>query len=509
MVKKCRTAGVSVMVDAVINHMAGPFVFTPEVDRGKYCGGESDNKTFSTHKCQGWAYTEYGNRRFPNGRANVDNFDRKDFHHYQGNLDANCGLPPWTNNRHLCDLTGLPDLDTESKKVTEMIQMYLFDLYEIGVTMLRVDAAMLIYPESLAQIVEPFPWQYIVQEYYAGWLANPVDKEKAIRVGSVTSFNYGTRIGESLFDSGGGENPFKNRSYAFKEWLDMGYDPMPNCPYGVCDSAAPPGKDLLFVDNHDQQRERWKPEKHDSKTVCNWDGKNPGDCRPIYKHGNQYNLAQRFLLVWPYGDAVRLMSSYAWTEFNDGPPGVERDSRHTNTPSGVQCRDPPATSPVMPDWDNDTAVKWVCEHRWPGVLPLVRFRKLTMGIPGIEAHTKWFDESEDGNIGFSLGDVGFVALSRGYNWYTEAGSNASLDLAGKQTPLQPGSYCNLAAEKDILPEPQHWKHQCTGDQLAFVVDVNGTIVNGTLQNGGMVVLHANYTETSDSGVEDDGKVWIV
>jgi len=32
--------------------------------------------------------------------------------------------------------------------------------------MLRVDAAMLIYPESLAHILQHVPWEYVVQEYH-------------------------------------------------------------------------------------------------------------------------------------------------------------------------------------------------------------------------------------------------------------------------------------------------------------------------------------------------------
>eukprot|EP00913_Durusdinium_trenchii_P010604 g9948.t1 len=58
MVKRCRANGVNVMVDAVLNHMAGPFVMTPEKDRGKVCGKEADTEKESTAKCMGWAGTE-------------------------------------------------------------------------------------------------------------------------------------------------------------------------------------------------------------------------------------------------------------------------------------------------------------------------------------------------------------------------------------------------------------------------------------------------------------------
>merc|ERR1712176_554133 len=221
-----------------------------------------------------------------------------------------------------------------------------------------------------------------------------------------------------------------------------------------------------------------------------------------YKHGVQYNLAQRFMLAWPYGDAVRIMSSYAWTEFNNGPPGAEFDSLRTYTPVGVKCRDTPTTSPVTPEWDADEHSPWACEHRWQGVLPLIRFRKLTMGIRGIAAHTKWHDENEEGIIGYSLGSVAFVALSRGWNWYTGMGLNETYNLTGRKTPLAEGSYCNLAAERGPLPTPQEWGHKCDGQETPITVDINGTITFGELQSGSMVVLHANYTERRTWNGED-------
>ncbi|CAE8642405.1 unnamed protein product [Polarella glacialis] len=279
MVSKCRAAGVNVMVDAVLNHMAGPFVFTPRKDRGKQCGQATDTDKTSTSKCLGWAGTEYGNRQFPNGRSNLDAFDPEMFHHYPGNVKSNCGLPPWTNNKRLCDMYGLPDLDTESVGVQRMLASYLFNLLEIGVTTLRMDAAMNIYPESLAQILAQAPWEFVVQEYYPDSFQNQDTAKKASSLGSATDFTFGQRVAQSVFDTKHDGVHWKDRSDRFAELLQLQPARQANCPYKICKSPYPSSRALIFLDNHDQQRERWKPEvpgQPPANPVCFWDGQDKG-----------------------------------------------------------------------------------------------------------------------------------------------------------------------------------------------------------------------------------------
>ncbi|CAE7230916.1 mok11 [Symbiodinium natans] len=490
MVSRCRSAGVNIMVDVVLNHMAGPFVFSPEKDRGKACGQHEDTPKSSTAKCLGWDNTEYGNREYLNGRKGLDWYDRSMFHHYPDNEHANCGLPPWTNNKRLCDMYGLPDLNTEDKNVQKQLRAYLFELLETGVTMIRVDAAMNIYPESLAQVVLALPWEYIVQEYYPDMFEDKENREKATSIGSATDFTFGQRVAESLFDGNAGS--WYNRSRQLGELLQLQREGFPDCRYRICESPVPSDRALLFLDNHDQQRERWKPEvkgQPPSTPVCYWDGRDIGSCRPIYKHGQVYALAQLYMLAWPYGadrrSSVRLMSSYGFHEFNEGPPGVGRDSLRDKAASPVVCRSAPTTSPVTDAYDNDTAKPWVCEHRWQGVSGTIRFRQFSNG--SAEVHSTWDDG--DGHIGFSLGHVGFAAFSRGYNWYTKQGSHAAISLAGKSTGLPTGCYCNLADEPGAVPDPQNWTGRCAGPTILVR---NRTIVNAQLASGAAVILHALY-----------------
>jgi len=497
MVRRCRASGVSVMVDSVLNHMAAPVVFTPKAERGKRCGQAANTSKKSTLPCVGWTGALYGNRNFESGSEGSDDFRQGDFHHYPGNSESNCAWPPYSNNIHLCDMSGLPDLNTEEVRVQRMLSTHLLELYEIGVTMLRVDAAMMMYPASLASILQPIPWQYVVQEYYPAQLQTEEVIREVTTIGAATEFNYGWRLYASMQDSFS-QGSWSNRSYAFKELLGFGEQSGWDCRYSLCRSSLPRGRELLFVDNHDSQRDRWKPPDPPDPSwkpptvECSWDGISGNSCRFNYKFGTRYNLAQRYMLVWPYGDAVWLTSSYAWTYFEEGPPGVRNESLHDVTPSPVRCRPTPTTSPVTDEYDADSN-RWVCEHRWRGVMALARFRK----IVGKEhqVHTTW--SFDDGFIGWCMGEVAFVAMSRGYNRFTGMGTNRTLNLTSWWTPFQAGVYCNLAEEWNGVPEPMYWSYRCSGGD-AIEVGENGTIVHGFLRSGGMVVLHVNYTSSGDA-----------
>ena len=115
MVNACNAAGVMVIVDAVINHMAN---------------------TSGT----GFAGTDFSKYTYP-GLYNLDNF-----HAGLGIHDPNyCGdqiqnYDSLWETTH-CELGGLPDLATEQTAVREKIAGYLNDLISLGVSGFRVDAA--------------------------------------------------------------------------------------------------------------------------------------------------------------------------------------------------------------------------------------------------------------------------------------------------------------------------------------------------------------------------------
>ncbi len=517
MVRRCRAAGVNVMVDAVLNHMAPPVVFTPKKDRGKACGRPVDTEKESTAKCMGWAGTEYESRNYPNGLNGREGnkYTPDSFHHYSDNKQANCGLPPFSNNRRLCDMYGMPDLNTEDKEVQQHLGSYLFDLFEIGVNMIRVDAAIFIYPESLAQIILPFPWEFVVQEYYSELFNDAKTEEKALSIGAATEFSYGERMAQILFDSFN-DNTWNNRSNHFGELLQLHQYGFSGCSYSKeCSSPYPTDKAMMFIDNHDQQRERWKPDPKGqpppTSPVCYWDGRDIGGCRPLYKHGQIYSLAMMFMILWPYGDprpSLRIMSSYEFETFHEGPPGVRPDSFHDSPMSPVRCKQRPNDSPVTDVYDKDKLNPWVCEHRWAGISGCLRFRQFSNQSQ--EVHSQWDDG--EGHIAFSLGKVGFAALSRGYNWYTGQGSNETIPLKGRKTGLPQGCYCNLAEEPGAVPDPDTWKSQgqhCAGDSVE--IGNASAVVRGELPSGHAVVIHVMYPsiDCQHAEVEDVEEMLMV
>ncbi|CAK0867767.1 unnamed protein product [Prorocentrum cordatum] len=512
MVRICRDAGVSIMVDAVINHMASKVMVWPESnnsDEPFKCN--NSEKLGSNLQCRGWDGTQFGDRHFWDGGTS---YKPEEFHHYAGNVRSNCALPPWTNNRHLCDLQGLPDLDTEQKNVREKLTGLLTRLYEIGVTMLRIDAAMLIYPESTGQILEPIPWDYVVQEYYPDKLQ--VERRTltdAVDISALTNFKYGWTLATILFDSFDEESDGWIRRHQLGELLDLNSD-RSEFP----DKPLPVAHGLQFLDNHDQQRERWKAcqnlgdtgcrSLHVNGSVC--EDPEDGKCRPIYKNGAIYHMAMVFSLAWPFGDSFRIMSSFAWTFFREGPPGTRRNASKDmadsvwvtgDVSSPSRCRARPETTPASLTYDLNTDRPWVCEHRWEGVPGLVRVRKQLGSVCGgdwrgchVRSRDSW-DDFASFVVAERSGDsaLAFVALSRGFNHVTQLGSNQSWILAEWRTnaTLPPGEYCNLASVRGPVAqalEPR-WPANC---KESVRVGPEGLFTQGVVRSGSSVVIHKLY-----------------
>lgn len=170
----------------------------------------------------------------------------------------------------------------------------------------------------------------------------------------------------------------------------------------------------------------------------------------------------KYMLAYPYGDAVRLMSSYVYgneagESWRLGPPGVGNNtlrdvpSRVWEGDSPAHCLGTPDGSPVALDYENQTDKQWVCEHRWDGIAGMVRFRRL-VGIRHTVKNRIAHPQVPHGRIAFSLDNVAFVALTRGHNWFTRLGSNETWDLRGVQTGLPPGTYFDMARGSDPFTE---------------------------------------------------------
>ena len=155
MVDTCGKAGVSIIADAVINHMAASSTV-------------------------GWAGTKHSKYDYPGL------YTEADFHHCKS---ATGGIEDWNDLTQVqeCELLGLPDLNTSSPTVQAKIEAYLKDLRSLGVKGFRVDAAKHIAVSDLKAIVGALPadtsWLF---EVYDG----PADPQLYREFGNTFGFNW-------------------------------------------------------------------------------------------------------------------------------------------------------------------------------------------------------------------------------------------------------------------------------------------------------------------------------
>ncbi|TQJ46446.1 MULTISPECIES: carbohydrate-binding module family 20 domain-containing protein [Streptomyces] len=157
MIDTCHAAGVKVVADTVINHMAN--------SAGTGTGGSS--------------YSKYD---YPGTYSASDMDDCK--------TDINNYADRW-NVQH-CELASLPDLDTGEEYVRKTIAGYLNDLLSLGTDGFRVDAAKHIAADDLANIKSRLsnPNVYMKMETI-GASGEAVQPSEYTGVGDVQEFAYG------------------------------------------------------------------------------------------------------------------------------------------------------------------------------------------------------------------------------------------------------------------------------------------------------------------------------
>ncbi|MFJ2556845.1 MULTISPECIES: carbohydrate-binding module family 20 domain-containing protein [unclassified Streptomyces] len=198
MVNTCHAAGVKVVADSVINHMAagdgtgtGGTSYTKYNYPGIYSGADMDD-------CRS-AISNYGDR------ANVQN----------------------------CELVGLADLDTGEEYVRGRIAAYLNDLLSLGVDGFRIDAAKHMPAADLANIKSRLtsPGAYWKQEAIHG-AGEAVSPSEYLGSGDVQEFRYARDL----------KRVFNNENLAYLKNFGESW--------GYMES----GKSAVFVDNHDTER---------------------------------------------------------------------------------------------------------------------------------------------------------------------------------------------------------------------------------------------------------------
>lgn len=287
-----------------------------------------------------------------------------DFHH--------CGhsIANWTDRAEVtgCDLLGLADLATERPAVRAKLSAYLDDLVSLGVDGLRIDAAKHIPVADLAAVFAGMKHRVPV---YQEVLDEPLLSHEYLANGAVLEPRYGPDVSRAMRPGGSLIN-LSDLGKATGDMLDY----------------QPSGSAVVYVDSHDTQR---------------------GGSTLTYKDGYLHTLATEFMLAWPYGTPL-VMSSFAFTGFDDGPP-----STSDGTTRPVVC----------------SANAFVCEHR--AVLGLVRFRTTAADAPV----SQWW--SEDDQLGFARTGKGYFALNR----------SAAPVTKTVATDLPPGSYVDRLSGKPV------------------------------------------------------------
>ncbi|KAL3280312.1 hypothetical protein HHI36_017801 [Cryptolaemus montrouzieri] len=348
MTRRCNNVGVRIYPDIVINHMTGQ-------------DGVGLNGSIA------WA----SNKSYPAVPYNWYNFHKT------------CDITDYNDpvNIRNCELVGLKDLNQGYEYVRGKIVDFLNDLIDMGVGGLRIDAAKHMWPQDLNVIysrlhnlnteygfsenTRPFIYQEVSDCDIEG-----VKREEYTPMGRVTEFNFSCSIG-NVFQGDGTLSSLVN-------W-GPGWTFMPN------------GDALVFIDNHDSQR-------------------NGGDQILTHSKSKLYKMANAFMLAHPYGQP-RVMSSFAFTDPDQGPP---HDDNYN------------IISPQMnPDYSCSNG--WVCEHRWREIYNMVAFRA---AVKGTDIKNWW--SNGDQQISFCRGDIGFVALTNG--------GDIDQDL---NVCVPPGTYCDI------------------------------------------------------------------
>lgn len=332
----------------------------------------------------GTAGNGYGNRQYPI-------YGPQDFH-------QSCSINPedYGNDRwrvQNCELVGLPDLDTDNAYVQSQIAAYMNDLVSIGVKGFRLDASKHMPAYDIGQILAQVNGNPLIFQEVIDQGGEAVGASEYTGNGLVTEFKYTTKLGDT----------FKAGKLA---WLSN---------FGEAWGMMPSHQAVVFVDNHDNQR-----------------GHGGAGNVVTYQDGKLYDLANVFMLAYPYG-YPKVMSSYDYHHDTDaGGPGY---SVHDN--GNLNC----------------FSSGWQCEHRWSMIHGAVDFRN---NVNDDWTVNNWWDNGNN-QIAFSRGSAGFVAINRdGY------------DLnQGLQTGLSEGSYCDV-----LSGEISSDKTSCSGR----VVNVNS---NGT------------------------------
>ncbi|MBF9314355.1 glycosidase [Bifidobacteriaceae bacterium NR002] len=348
MITTCKAAKVGIIVDAVINHMTG-----------------ADNK--DTVGVGGSKY-DAANQSYPDA-----GYTKDDFHQIDKDIYTYSDAQVVWNYR----LVGLLDLDTSKPHVQKTLGNYFAKLLKMGVAGFRVDAVKHIAPNEMKAIKKAASEASGIKPENIWWMQETIgdsngakenQPDKYIGTGEVDEFEY---------------------SYRLRNYFSGSIDNLKH----ITDSLIPNKSAAIFVTN-------WDTERDNATSVL------------TYKDGKLYELANAFMLSYPYG-TPNIYSGYKFSERDEGAPG--------------------ATETSVPDASCGKDSKWQCTQRWTSIRGMIGFYNAVKGTKV----TKWQDD-ESNNIAFSRANKGFFAINN-----DDKQNDVKYD-----TDLPDGEYCNVYASKN-------------------------------------------------------------
>lgn len=380
MVKACNDAGVQVVVDAVVNHMASA--------SGTSFAGHDYGNDLNFYNPDGSVL--YTKANFHQG------LDPKDPHFCDHDISDWDGIP----ERFDCNFPGLPDLATEQPYVQGKIAGYLNDLLGLGVAGFRFDAAKHMPPADLAAILKLLDRKpYVVQEVPGSTEQNA----EYLPTGDVWAWSFSATAANAFSEPGNIAMVSRYDAYA-----STGF--------------TPSNQSLTWVTNHDTE--------HHGGAVT-------------YQAGNLYQLAFIWQLGLRYGKPM-LYSAYAfdadWQQApisnkhiadavcaSDKGPVLKRSTvTKTLLVKGKKVKKKvTVTNPIVGAYKKG---QFTCVQRWPAIAGMVAFHH-EVGRADLT------------NIAGTTGVLGFARSGAGYlvmNSTTKAAAVKKL-----ATSLPAGVYCDL------------------------------------------------------------------
>jgi alpha-amylase len=365
MVMTCRTAGVDVVVDVVLNHMS----YVDIADDGGY----GTTVGFDSRD---------GKRNYPDVP-----YDASHFH----DLACNSILKDedWKNDFAVfhCRLANLADLKTEDEYVRKNIVDFLNRLLGMGVVGFRFDASKVVpfadWENIFSRLSNTYKGTraYISQEIFFAFESDNSYKNYQ-SLGRVFNFDYAQVVGDAFRNVGGKSI---DQLDSLLEGLQLN---------GAVSSS--------FVENHDKERDPGG-EVHFALARLN--------------NGWFYKQAQAFNILYPWGLPI-VHSGYRFEYY--GGERIRRESPVTPP----YDKDGMILS-VGPIVNNVCGGVWMCQHRWSGVFPLVRVRNYI--AEGLDRKVPLYTNGPGSNqINFNVPGRGFVAINAAKNGQWNENQNQNI-----------------------------------------------------------------------------------